>query len=272
MTTSPDPMLSHKRAVGLFPTRRAAERALYDLQEAGFPIQRVSIAAQDAAGPTTGRQIQSVTERRTGNRADDGAKVGALSGGLLGALTGLLVGVGTLAIPGIGPIMLAGAAATALVTTAAGTGIGAIAGGLLGSLIGLGIPEDHALVYHNHVLAGEYLLIVEGTEAALTQVEALLRHHDLRGWQVYPLATVAPVQPVPVTPAVTPPDAFQAQSVRIEVFEEVPEIRRQVVVREEVKIRKQTEQETVDTVETVRREELEVNTQGHPIVETPRPS
>ena len=37
----------------------------------------------------------------TGNKADEGAAAGAVTGGALGGLGGLLVGLGALAIPGI---------------------------------------------------------------------------------------------------------------------------------------------------------------------------
>jgi hypothetical protein len=104
----------HRRAIGVFPTRSAAEQALHELRDSGFMMEHVSVVAQDAKDNDTiaGTHISDNAE----NKADDGAKLGAVSGGALGGLTGLLVGLGALAIPGVGPIMLAGAAATALAT------------------------------------------------------------------------------------------------------------------------------------------------------------
>lgn len=62
-------------------------------------------------------------------------------------------------------------------------------------------------------------------------------------------------------------DAFQAgEVVRMEVYEETPEIRKEAFVREEVSIRKEVEQETVQAKETLRREELDVDTDGNPII------
>lgn len=55
---------------------------------------------------------------------------------------------------------------------------------------------------------------------------------------------------------------------RWEIYEETVEMQKQPVVREVVSIRKQTEQETVQIEELIRREVLDVQTQGHPIVET----
>ncbi|WP_066423415.1 DUF2382 domain-containing protein [Anabaena sp. 4-3] len=56
---------------------------------------------------------------------------------------------------------------------------------------------------------------------------------------------------------------FQAGEVaRIELYEETPEIRKQAFVREEVRVRKMVEQDTVEAQDTIRREELDINTQG----------
>lgn len=113
----------HRRAVGVFSHRRDAEDALHELRNSGFEMDRVSVIAQDTDrnDNIAGAEVHD----RVGNKADEGASLGAVSGGTLGGLTGLLVGLGTLAIPGVGPIMLAGATATAIATTLAGAGIGA---------------------------------------------------------------------------------------------------------------------------------------------------
>jgi len=56
--------------------------------------------------------------------------------------------------------------------------------------------------------------------------------------------------------------AFQEGEVaRVEVYEEVPEIHKEAVLREEVRVKKVAEQETVEAQETLRREELDINTQ-----------
>ncbi len=172
-----------RRAVGVFSHRRDAEDALHELKRSGFAMDRVSVMAKD----TDGRENIAGAEVRedVGNKADEGASLGALSGGTLGGLTGLLVGLGTLAIPGIGPIMLAGATATTLATTLAGAGIGALTGSLLGGLIGLGIPEERAKVYNERVERGHYLVIIEGTDDEIRHAEHILRRHDIEEFEVY---------------------------------------------------------------------------------------
>jgi uncharacterized membrane protein len=91
--------------------------------------------------------------------------------------------------------MLAGATATAIATTLAGGAIGAAAGSLVGSLIGLGIPEDRAHVYHDRVVRGEYMVIVDGTEAEIRQAESVLKSRGVLDWEVYNTPTTQTTAP-----------------------------------------------------------------------------
>ena len=69
--------------------------------------------------------------------------------------------------------------------------------------------------------------------------------------------------------AVTPgSDAFQEGEVaRMDIYEEVPDIRKETVVREDVNVKKEVDRQTVDANEQVRREELDVKTKGNPNVD-----
>ena len=186
------------RAVGVFPTRQEAEYALTALRDAGFPMERISVIARDAH-QTDVIAGAEVSDRMTGNQAGEGATAGAVTGGALGGLTGLLVGLGAVAIPGLGPILLGGAAATALATTLSGGAIGAAAGGLIGALVGIGIPEDRARIYSAGVSHGNYLIMVEGSEAEIRQAEMILSSRGIQEWGIYDIAprssTVHPTRP-----------------------------------------------------------------------------
>ncbi|MEC4816368.1 MAG: general stress protein [Scytonema sp. PMC 1069.18] len=185
--TSTAPMGRTRRAIGVFSHRRDVEAALTELRDAGFPMNQVSLIAKH----TDDHTIAGVDERTgvrnlgTGNKADEGAKAGAVTGGALGGLGGLLVGLGTLAIPGVGPVLAGGAAATALATALAGGAIGAAAGGLTGGLIGLGIPENRAKVYNDRVNKGDYLVIVDGTEGEARRAEAILKRHHIEEFDIF---------------------------------------------------------------------------------------
>jgi uncharacterized protein (TIGR02271 family) len=75
------------------------------------------------------------------------------------------------------------------------------------------------------------------------------------------------IERVPVAEASTVVDPnelkFQEGEVaRIEVYEETPEIRKETFVREEVRVKKLVDQDTVEAEDTIRREELDINTTG----------
>lgn len=180
-------LIHNRRAVGVFDSRQAAENALHELRDAGFVMSHVSIVAKDTNGLDRSDRIgdTQVQDLDDETLVDEGAKTGAATGGTVGGLTGLLVGLGALAIPGVGPVMLAGAAATAIATTLAGGAIGAAAGSLVGGLIGLGIPEDRAQVYYDRVVRGDYMVIVDGSEAEIRQAEMVLTGRGILDWEVY---------------------------------------------------------------------------------------
>jgi hypothetical protein len=184
-------LINDRRAVGVFSSRQAAENALHELRDAGFVMNHVSIVAKnvnslDDSNLIGDTRVQDLTEA---TQVDEGAKTGATAGGTVGGLTGLLVGLGALAIPGVGPIMLAGATATAIATTLAGGAIGAAAGSLVGGLIGLGIPEDRAHLYQDRIALGNYIAIVDGTEAEIRQAEMVFKGGGVRDWEVYNVPT-----------------------------------------------------------------------------------
>jgi uncharacterized protein (TIGR02271 family) len=59
----------------------------------------------------------------------------------------------------------------------------------------------------------------------------------------------------------------EGEVAHVDIYEETPDIRKETVVREEVRVSKVVDQDTVEAQETVRREELDVNAPGLPIEE-----
>jgi uncharacterized membrane protein len=180
-------LTNQQRAMGIFSTYNEAQDALNALQHSGFAMNQVSIIAKDSDQLQYDNQHSDVAVKTVTDttRVEDGAKTGGTTGGAVGGITGLLVGLGTLAIPGVGPIMLAGATATAIATTLAGGAIGATTGGLIGGLIGLGIPENRVQAYNDHVVNGQYLLIVDGTSHEILKAGELLEARGIREWEIY---------------------------------------------------------------------------------------
>jgi uncharacterized protein (TIGR02271 family) len=62
----------------------------------------------------------------------------------------------------------------------------------------------------------------------------------------------------------------EGEVARMEVYEETADIRKEAFVREEVRVQKVVDQDTVTADEQVRREELDIDTEGHPTVGQPQ--
>ncbi|MDP5017296.1 MAG: signal transduction histidine kinase (STHK), LytS, partial [Dolichospermum sp.] len=52
------------------------------------------------------------------------------------------------------------------------------------------IPEHRAQVYHDYVVDGDYLVIIDGTEAEILRAETILRNKAMREWEVYESPTI----------------------------------------------------------------------------------
>lgn len=178
----------YKRAVGVFKRREDTEAVLRTLRDAGYDMNSVSLIArhvEDIKG------ADEVTDRH-GNEAGEGAGIGATTGTVLGGIGGFLVGAGVLAIPGVGPILAAGVGISELAATLAGAGIGAATGGIVGALVGAGIPEERSKVYNERVKAGDHLLMVNGTDDELGQVEEIMRDHNVEEFGIFAAPDLSP--------------------------------------------------------------------------------
>jgi uncharacterized protein (TIGR02271 family) len=63
----------------------------------------------------------------------------------------------------------------------------------------------------------------------------------------------------------------EGEVARMEVYEETADIHKEAFVREEVRVQKVVDQDTVVADERVRREELDIDTEGNPVVGQPTP-
>lgn len=167
-------MQSTSVVVGVFDDRLAAEKALDELHEAGFPHSDLGFALRgsDAA---RGGMITDAVGTKDSSGAIEGATTGALAGGILGAIAALV-------IPGIGPVVAAGALATAL----GFAGAGAAVGGILGAMTGLGVSQDEALYYEDQFNAGKAIVTVRAGEFVEKAVFIIRKHggitrHQLSG-------------------------------------------------------------------------------------------
>lgn len=72
--------------------------------------------------------------------------------------------------------------------------------------------------------------------------------------------------PTTTTPVAGTPDFREGEVARVETYAEEADIRKEAFVREEVNVRKEVDRDVVTERETVRREELDVDTKGNPTV------
>lgn len=172
------------KGVGVFTDRETLEKALHQLQSEQFPLSQVSVIAKEADAEVEGTPVtdhvgEQKVESATGVVTD--AVRGATWGSLLLGLTGL-------AIPGVGPILAAGSVGVALLTGLAGTGLGVLNfNNLASALTKLGISEEEARAYGDHLSRGDYLVIVEGTPEQMQQAGTALGQCGIRNWSIYPV-------------------------------------------------------------------------------------
>lgn len=136
----------------IFKQRSHAEKALHQLDNAGFNDKDVSFVMSEQ---TRDNYIKEIKE---GTKAEEGVANGAALGGLAGAVAGILMAAGAVAIPGLNLIVTG-----ALVSSLAGLGAGALTGGLVGGLIGAGIPEHEAKYYAKEIENGNFLITVQAS-------------------------------------------------------------------------------------------------------------
>jgi hypothetical protein len=157
--------MAEQSVVGVYKRLNEAEDAVRALGDGGFPIENVSIIAQDLSDE---RRVHGYIT--SGDVAAEAASTGAWVGGIFG----MLVGAAFMWVPGLGPLVVVGSLASVLLGGAEGAVAGAAVTGLLGWLIGLGISQEKALKYEEFIRAGKFLLVAHGpTEATQKARQAL---------------------------------------------------------------------------------------------------
>ncbi|WP_204368626.1 hypothetical protein [Neosynechococcus sphagnicola] len=78
-------------------------------------------------------------------------------------------------IPGMAPIVIAGPITEVLASWIEGKSTGGDAvGGLAGPLGGLGIPKHEILMYEAQIHAGEFIILVTGSDEDIIQTKQML--------------------------------------------------------------------------------------------------
>ena len=153
-------------AVAVFDSHETAEVAIRELQQRGFDMQRLSIVGQDFH-----TEEHVVGYYNTGERM----KCWGQRGAFWGALWGTLFGSAFFVLPGLGPVLMAGPLVAVIVSALEGAAVVGGISALGGALASIGIPVNSIVEYEAELKAGNFLLIVHGTQE---EVERAKHHLD----------------------------------------------------------------------------------------------
>jgi hypothetical protein len=152
-----------KSQVAVYETHKKALDAIKVLDDNDFPMDHVSLLGKaDMADEHI--KIKSLETAK-----DAPAFIGAGAG----AVVGLLTGIGVFTIPGFGFLYGAGAVLGAI----GGFDLGIIAGGIGTLLATIGIKKDKVIKVHEHLDAGKFLVIVQGTSEDIENAKRILHTH-----------------------------------------------------------------------------------------------
>jgi hypothetical protein len=168
--------------IGSFSSREATEAAVKALQNSSFSMEHVSVIAKEVDDQD--QDIVTSEEDFTRQRTIEGVTKGGLAAGTIGGITGVLIGLGALVLPGVGPIAVIGAKST-LVGMAAGSFYGAAAGSIMGAVLGNGVSQEQAKHYSDRLAQGDYLIVIEASEAEIHQAGSLLQVQGIENWGIY---------------------------------------------------------------------------------------
>jgi len=165
--------------VAVFADRTAAERAVDDLERAGFTLDEIGYAIR-GSDAVRGGMITDTAGAKDGRGAITGMATGAGLGAVLGAAAALL-------IPGFGPVVAGGVMAMAFGGAIAGTAVG----GIFGAMTGLGVSEEEARFYEQEFNSGRALVAVKAGNRCTDAAEILRRHggYDLQTRRVDEIQT-----------------------------------------------------------------------------------
>lgn len=178
---------SQARGIGLFSDQQPLEKAINQLKADSFDLNHLSVIARGIEKTPEAGSVQ--VSDQVGDQTV-GSSTGIVTDAVRSATWGsLLVGLTGLAIPGLGAVIAAGSVGVALLTGLAGTGLSlANFNNMVKAFENLGITEEDARAYSEHLSSGDYLVIVEGTAEELQQAGDVLGGSGIQNWRIYPIA------------------------------------------------------------------------------------
>lgn len=157
--------------ISVFDTHEQADRAVKEIQRAGFDMKKLSIIGRDFH-----TEESVVGFYNLGDRTRYWGKQGAFWGGLWGLLFGSAVFI----VPGVGPLLVAGTFVSTLVGSVEGAAIVGSLSALAAALFSFGIPKNSIVHYETELKAGKYLLIAHGTSLDIKKASDILKSNGAK--------------------------------------------------------------------------------------------
>jgi hypothetical protein len=151
--------------VAVFGTNADADRAVKELQRAGYDMKKLSIVGKDYH-----TEEHVVGYYNAGDRMKYWGKLGAFWGGIWG----LLFGAAFFWVPGVGQLIVGGPLVSWIVGALEGA---AVVGGLSAvgaGLYSIGIPKDSIIKYETAIKSDKFLLVAHGTKGEVEKAKQIL--------------------------------------------------------------------------------------------------
>jgi uncharacterized membrane protein len=163
-----------KAVTALFQDREHAKEAIKELKDMGYGNDITVVAKDTTTDDVNTYKVDKGPGSGLVEQKDDDAVKGAVTGGVLGGIVGLLAGVAAVAVPG-GILLAAGPLAATLGLT--GVVTGAALGGLVGALMDMGVSEDRAQMYKDHIESGDVFVAVNAGTDQTSGVQNVFSRH-----------------------------------------------------------------------------------------------
>ena len=157
--------------ISSFENHQDADRAVKEIQNAGFDMRKLSIIGRDFH-----TEESVVGFYNLGERTRFWGKQGAFWGGLWGMLFGSAVFI----IPGVGPFLVAGTFASTLVGAIEGAAVVGSLSAITAALFSFGIPKNSIVEYETELKAGKYLLIAHGTPEEIRKASSIIKNNSAK--------------------------------------------------------------------------------------------
>lgn len=165
-TQDPENIPREAAVVAVYDTHSLAENAVRQLQQAGIPMNQLSLVGKDYH-----TEEHVIGYYNAGDRMKFWGRLGAW----WGAMAGLLFGSAFLLVPGVGHLFVLGPLAHWVMAGLEGAAVVGGVSALGAGLVSLGIPRNSIVQYESQLKAGRFLVVANGTNDEIVRARDTLR-------------------------------------------------------------------------------------------------